>query len=211
MTDNHTHSTGGDNLHGRRVVVTAAGSPLGRATALEFAEEGALVLVTDPDRDAVRQVVKTIEYGGGTALAIVGDLGDRQVAEQVVDTALEALGGIDVLVHDAGGMDPLTLAALPHLLADGGGSVVLATAENHAVSRHRLADLVEKLAAMYGDQGLRANAIITGPVTGPATGPATDDTTPEDQAAAIVHLASAAARDLNGTVLSTISYLRSIA
>lgn len=190
--DNSTDiSTGG--LHGRRVVVTAAGSGLGRATALEFAEEGAHVLVTDRDRDAVRQVVKTIEYGGGTALAIVGDLGDQRVADQIVATALEAFGGIDVLVNDAGGMDPLTMAALPHLLADGGGSVVFATAEARAVSRHRIADLVEKLAAMYRDQGIRANAI--------ATGPTVDGTGPEEQAAAIVFLASDAARDINGTVL----------
>ncbi|MFF3378447.1 SDR family NAD(P)-dependent oxidoreductase [Streptomyces sp. NPDC002680] len=191
MSDNNSSSTG--ELHGRRVVVTAAGSGLGRATALEFAEEGAHVLVTDRDRDAVRQVVKTIEYGGGTALAIVGDLGDQRVAEQVVATALEAFGGIDVLVNNAGGMDPLTMAALPHLLADGGGSVVFATAETRAVSRHRIADLVEKLAAMYRDQGIRANAITTGP--------AADGPEPEEQAAAIVFLASDAARDINGTVL----------
>ncbi|MGW1712110.1 SDR family NAD(P)-dependent oxidoreductase [Streptomyces sp. NPDC002156] len=190
MSDNSS-STG--ELHGRRVVVTAAGSGLGRATALEFAEEGAHVLVTDHDRDAVRQVVKTIEYGGGTALAIVGDLGDQRVAEQVVATALEAFGGIDVLVNNAGGMDPLTMAALPHLLADGGGSVVFATPDARAVSRHRIADLVEKLAAMYRDQGIRANAITTGP--------AANGTEPEEQAAAIVFLASDAARDINGTVL----------
>ncbi|WP_369249745.1 SDR family NAD(P)-dependent oxidoreductase [Streptomyces sp. R41] len=145
---------GSTGLEGRGVVVTGAGSGIGRAAALEFAEEGAKVLVADLNKDAAEQVVKTIEYAGGVARAVVGDLSDPRVVDEVVTTAVDTFGGLDVLVNNAGVMDHmsalgdtgdderervlrvnltapflLTRAALPHMLAAGRGSIVFTASE----------------------------------------------------------------------------------
>lgn len=97
-------------LEGRSVIVTDGGSGTGRA-ALEFAEEGAKVLIADLDKDGATQVVKTIAYAGGTARAVVGDLSDPRVVERVVSTAVEAFGGVDVLVNNAGVTDRMSALA----------------------------------------------------------------------------------------------------
>ncbi|MGI5455595.1 SDR family NAD(P)-dependent oxidoreductase [Streptomyces sp. CA-249302] len=83
----------GNEFEGRGVIVTGAGSGVGRAAALQFAEEGAKVLVADRRQESVRHVVKTIEYAGGTVRAVVGDLGDPNVVDEIVGTAVGAFGG----------------------------------------------------------------------------------------------------------------------
>ncbi|WP_327432330.1 MULTISPECIES: SDR family NAD(P)-dependent oxidoreductase [unclassified Streptomyces] len=243
----------GTGLEGRGVVVTGAGSGIGRATALEFAEEGAKVLVADLNEDAAEQVVKTIEYAGGVARAVVGDLSDPQVVEEVVATAVDTFGGLDVLVNNAGVMDhmsaladtgdaewervirvnltapfQLTRAALPHMLAAGSGSIVFTASEAglrgstagaaYTASKHGIVGLTKSLAVMYRNQGIRTNAIAPGPTAtriqvdsqpkahgpsliGPYIGLSGRVSEPEEQAAAIVFLASDAASNINGVVL----------
>ncbi|MGW0583636.1 SDR family NAD(P)-dependent oxidoreductase, partial [Streptomyces sp. NPDC002920] len=66
-------------LEGRSVIVTGAGSGIGRATALAFAAEGARVLVADLNADGAGAVVKEIEAAGGTAVAVTGDLSEQAV------------------------------------------------------------------------------------------------------------------------------------
>jgi NAD(P)-dependent dehydrogenase (short-subunit alcohol dehydrogenase family) len=136
------------------VIVTGAGSGIGRATALRFAREGAKVLVADLNAEAANAVVEEIRSAGGTAVAVTGDLADQAVVDQVVKTAVDAFGGIDVLVNNAGIMDRmsaaadvpdaewervlrvdltapflLTRAALPHMLARGKGAIVNTASE----------------------------------------------------------------------------------
>jgi NAD(P)-dependent dehydrogenase (short-subunit alcohol dehydrogenase family) len=99
---------------GRAVVVTGAGRGLGRAYARLFARLGARVLVHDAgvardgsggDPAVAAAVVAEIEAHGGRAAASGADLCDRGGCEQVVSDAVEALGGVDVLVHNAGLVD----------------------------------------------------------------------------------------------------------
>jgi NAD(P)-dependent dehydrogenase (short-subunit alcohol dehydrogenase family) len=240
-------------LESSSVVVTGAGSGIGRATALRFGAEGARVVVADVDAGRAGAVVREIEAAGGTAVAVVGDLSEQAVVDQVAGTAVDRFGGIDVLVNNAGIMDRmsaaadvrdaewervirvnltapflLTRAALPHMLAKGKGAIVYTASEGafrgsaagtaYTVSKHGIAGLTRSVAVMYRDAGIRANAIAPGGTMtnlvldvdpgghGPTVlasymqniGRVSD---PDEQAAAIVFLASDAASNINGVIL----------
>ncbi|MNK70912.1 putative oxidoreductase YghA [compost metagenome] len=99
-----TSYRGTGRLTGRKAVVTGADSGIGRAAAIAFAREGAdVVLSYLPEEEAdARVVVKLIEEAGRKAIAIPGDLKDEQYCEQLISTAVEKLGGIDILANIAG-------------------------------------------------------------------------------------------------------------
>ena len=89
-------------LQGRVALVTGAGKNIGRAIALTLARDGATVLVNGrKDREAVDQVVSEIAAAGGKAQAAMGDVSDPGVAPTLAKQA-EALGGVDILVSNAG-------------------------------------------------------------------------------------------------------------
>lgn len=241
------------DFSGRAVIVTGGGSGIGRATAVQFADRGASVLIADINAEGAKETAALIEASGGVVRTVAGDLSEAATVAETVDTALSAFGGIDVLVNNAGIMDDMSAAAdvtdavwervlrinltapfllsravLPHMLEAGHGVIVSTASEAslrgsaagaaYTASKHGIAGLTKSLAVMYRDKGIRANAIAPGgTVTGiqvntveGAHGPATvagyfgnvgPPAAAEEQAAALVFLASDAASNISGVIL----------
>ena len=89
-------------LDGKVAIVTGAGRGIGRGEALLLAAEGASVVVNDVDRAAAQAVVDEIVAGGGKGLASSDDVSSWSGGADVVRTAVDELGGLDVLVNNAG-------------------------------------------------------------------------------------------------------------
>jgi NAD(P)-dependent dehydrogenase (short-subunit alcohol dehydrogenase family) len=153
---------GSGRLAGKKAVITGGDSGIGRAVAIAFAREGADVLIAylSEDDDA-RDTAALVEAAGRKAVLVPGDLADRAHCHAVVDQAIEALGGIDVLVNNAAfqmshdtleeisdeewqhtfdvnitAMFRLVQAALPHLGA--GASIINTSSINYDMPRPNL-------------------------------------------------------------------------
>jgi len=87
---------------GKNAIVTGAGRGFGKAIALRFAAEGAAVTVTSRSKPQLDETVKEIEAAGGKALAVAGDVTNRDDVAKVVAAAREAFGPIDILISNAG-------------------------------------------------------------------------------------------------------------
>ncbi|NDK88245.1 3-oxoacyl-ACP reductase [Gordonia desulfuricans] len=91
------------SLEGRVAVVTGAGAGLGRAEALGLAADGAAVIVNDLASALEHSdVVDTIRAAGGTAVPVVGDISDAATATEIVRTATDDLGGLHIVMNNAG-------------------------------------------------------------------------------------------------------------
>jgi 3-oxoacyl-[acyl-carrier protein] reductase len=88
-------------LDGRGAIVTGAGAGLGRAEALALAAAGAGVVVNDVG-PAAQDVVDEITGSGGRAVAVTGDVGDWALGDTLVQAAVDAFGGLDIVVNNAG-------------------------------------------------------------------------------------------------------------
>jgi len=136
-----------DDLKGKAVLITGASSGIGAALARAFAAQGSrLALHFNSHEDAARTLAKEI---GGAPCLIHGDLTKRGEAKRVVNEAAAALGGLDILINNAGGIgerrpiadvdDALfdfvydlnvrsvigaSQAAIPHFEKRGGGNII---------------------------------------------------------------------------------------
>ena len=136
-------------LEGKAALITGASSGIGQATAIRLGEEGAAVGVNyRSDEDGAREAVGQIEGAGGRAVTIQGDVSKEDDAKRLVAETVEAFGGLDVLVNNAGieseapflemgleewekvisvnltGFFLLCREAIRHMVENGGGSVV---------------------------------------------------------------------------------------
>jgi NAD(P)-dependent dehydrogenase (short-subunit alcohol dehydrogenase family) len=151
-----TSYRGSGRLLGRKALITGGDSGMGRAAAIAYAREGADVAINylpfeEPD---ARDVIALIEAEGRIGLAIPGDLRDEAFCQKLVENAVGGLGGLDILVSNAGRQQAhesildisteqfdwtmktniyapfwIIKAALPHLRP---GSVIIATTSEQA-------------------------------------------------------------------------------
>jgi NAD(P)-dependent dehydrogenase (short-subunit alcohol dehydrogenase family) len=99
-----TSYVGSGRLRGRKALITGGDSGMGRAAAIAYAREGADVAINyypteEPD---AREVVELIRAAGRTAVAIPGDLRDAAFCRRLVAEAVKGLGGLDIVVNNAG-------------------------------------------------------------------------------------------------------------
>jgi NAD(P)-dependent dehydrogenase (short-subunit alcohol dehydrogenase family) len=134
------------SLDGRVVIVTGAGRGIGREHALFFAQEGAHVIVNDHggandgsggDTTPAEEVAAEVRARGGQAIANTDDVSSWSGAEQMVATAIEVFGDLDVVVNNAGILRDRTLA---NMTEDEWDSVIAVHLKGHfAPTRHAAA------------------------------------------------------------------------
>jgi 3-oxoacyl-[acyl-carrier protein] reductase len=136
-------------LQGKVALVTGAGKNIGRAIVLTLAADGADIIVNGrSDRAAVDAVVREVEAAGGKAVAAMGDVADPETVPRMVEDAARTMGGIDILVSNAGlrrqtpflemsftewreilsvaldGAFLMAKAVVPHMIRRGDGAIV---------------------------------------------------------------------------------------
>jgi len=89
-------------IEGKVAILTGSGRGIGSAAARMFAAEGALVVVSDLDPNPAEETAGAIRAAGGKAIVVAGDVTDPAFPVQLIKATLDAYGGIDIIVNNAG-------------------------------------------------------------------------------------------------------------
>jgi NAD(P)-dependent dehydrogenase (short-subunit alcohol dehydrogenase family) len=186
-------------LAGKIALVVGAANGIGRATALAFAEAGAVVLCADVEAPGAQATAGDIAKAGGRALAVSLDVTDGASCRAAVAAAIGRFGGLDVLLYGAADNDRtatvleldeaawdrvlrinltgaflMAKAAIPAMIARGGGSIILIASQlarvalpgraAYCATKGALLQLGRVLAADHAAQGIRVNTLSPGAV-----------------------------------------------
>jgi NAD(P)-dependent dehydrogenase (short-subunit alcohol dehydrogenase family) len=183
-------------LDDKVALITGATSGIGRATAVLFAEEGAAVAVVGRDADRGRAVEEQIRSTGGRAVFVGADVRRADDCERAVAETVDAFGRLDVLFNNAGvyvendalgcseeewdaqvdtslkGAFLMSKFALPHIIAQGTGSIVNCAsgwgivggekAVAYCAAKGGMIVMTKAMAIDHGPQGIRVNAVCPG-------------------------------------------------
>jgi NAD(P)-dependent dehydrogenase (short-subunit alcohol dehydrogenase family) len=242
--------TGSGALAGKVAIITGSTRGIGRATAEAFLAAGARVAISSRKSEACEETCRTLRDAGYDVLSAPAHVGRAEDITRLVDATLDHFGRLDVVVCNAAvnpvfatlqdvsedtwakimetnltGVWRMAKAALPHIAAGGGGSMVLLssiaslvgtfTEGPYAISKAAENHLAKQLAVQWGPQNVRVNVIAPGMTRtdmirnhNPAhvkhaveRAPLRRMAEPEDIAAIALFFASDAARHLTGQLL----------
>lgn len=189
-------------LQGKVAVITGAGSGIGRATTVRFAQEGANVLLMDRDGDGMMETVKLGGGAPGRFEVVEADVTDKAAPDAAMATCRETFGPVDILINNAGiggakavhetdddnldafidvnlrGAFRVARAAVNEMRGRGGSIVNLASvfgmrgfpgSSIYSATKAAMIGLTQNMAADYGREGIRVNAIAPGFIETPLT------------------------------------------
>ena len=99
-------------MKNRVAIITGGGRGIGREVAILFASEGAKVAVTARSSDQIAKVVEEISASGGEAIGVTADVSREDDVRRIVDETMEKFGRVDVLVNNAGILEPGPVASV---------------------------------------------------------------------------------------------------
>ncbi|MBA3487880.1 MAG: 3-hydroxybutyrate dehydrogenase [Lysobacter sp.] len=190
-----------NSIKDKVAVITGAASGIGREIAFELARAGALIAVADINLEGAQKVAAEIAEGGSRAIGVAMDVTDEAAVNAGMAEVVAQLGGVDILVSNAGiqivnpieqyayadwkkmlaihldGAFLTTKAALPHMYAGGGGTVIyMGSVHSHQASplksayvtaKHGLLGLSRTLAKEGAARGIRSHVVCPGFVRTP--------------------------------------------
>ncbi|HTT81502.1 MAG TPA: SDR family oxidoreductase [Stellaceae bacterium] len=186
-------------LTGRAALIAGAGGGICRAIALAFAREGAAVVSADIDADAAAETARLVVAAGGRALAQCCDVTSEAATKAAAEAARLAFGRLDILVSGAAPYDPsgsvleigladwqrvldinltgaflLSRAALPPMIAGGGGSIIFIASQlgrvgsagraAYCATKGALVQLAKVMAIDHAAENVRVNTLSPGAV-----------------------------------------------
>ena len=178
---------------GRTIIVTGAGSGIGRATARRVIDEGGRVIAVDVVPAGIDALASTVT--DGSVIAVTADITSADGVASIVDAAGPDIDGLANVAGIMDGMTPLhetdnalwrrvlsvnvdgtfalSRAVLPSMLARGRGSIVNIASEAalrgnaagtaYTASKHAVVGITKSSAFLYGPSGIRTNAVAPGP------------------------------------------------
>lgn len=154
-------------LKDKVAVVTGAGSGMGKAIALVYAQEGAKVVVSDINEVAAKATVDEIKSNGGEAVAILANVASEEDVQNLIDKTVDTFDTVDILVNNAGIMDNFIPAGeieddmWERVFAINTTGVMRTTRKVLPIFLEKEQGVIVNIASNGGLQGARAGAAYT--------------------------------------------------